>query len=41
VAQWIRAQAATLLPALTRIDLEETVGNGVVLAWGADEPFPV
>ncbi len=41
VAQWIRAEAAALLPALTRIDLEETVGNGVVLAWGADEPFPV
>ena len=41
LAQWIRAQTAPLLPALTRVDLEDTVGHGVVLAWGADEPFPV
>ena len=33
-ARWIRAQAQPLLPQLDRIDLEETPGCGVILAWG-------
>lgn len=36
-AGWIRAQAQPLLPQLDRIDLEETPGNGVILAWGTHD----
>jgi 6-pyruvoyltetrahydropterin/6-carboxytetrahydropterin synthase len=38
LARWIRAQAAPLLPALERIDLEAHPGCGVLLAWGAGAP---
>ncbi|MBU3724952.1 MAG: 6-pyruvoyl tetrahydropterin synthase [Burkholderiaceae bacterium] len=37
-ARWIRRQVQPLLPQLDRIDLEETPGCGVVLAWGDHEP---
>jgi 6-pyruvoyltetrahydropterin/6-carboxytetrahydropterin synthase len=33
LARWVRAEAEPLLPQLCRIDLEETPGNGVMLAW--------
>jgi 6-pyruvoyltetrahydropterin/6-carboxytetrahydropterin synthase len=33
LARWIRAAAEPLLPQLCRIDLEETPGHGVMLAW--------
>ena len=38
LAGWIRAQVATTLPQVDRIDLYETRGCGVVLSWGAEEP---
>lgn len=38
LAHWIRAQAAPLLPALERVDLYQTRGCGVLLAWGGDSP---
>lgn len=38
IARWIQALAQPLLPQLDRIDLEETPGCGVILAWGAHEP---
>ncbi len=39
LAGWIQARTAPLLPALCRIDLEETPGNGVILAWSPAEIF--
>lgn len=38
LVRWIKAQAAPNLPQLDRIDLFETRGCGVILAWGADHP---
>jgi 6-pyruvoyltetrahydropterin/6-carboxytetrahydropterin synthase len=38
VARWIKGQVAADLPQLDRVDLYETPGCGVILAWGADEP---
>jgi 6-pyruvoyltetrahydropterin/6-carboxytetrahydropterin synthase len=35
IARWARNEAAAALPQLERIDLLETPGCGVVLAWGA------
>jgi 6-pyruvoyltetrahydropterin/6-carboxytetrahydropterin synthase len=34
IARWAREQAAAALPQLERIDLYETPGCGVILAWG-------
>ena len=34
IARWIRGRVSHVLPALDRIDLYETPGNGVSLAWG-------
>lgn len=33
IARWVRAQAAPRLPQLQRVDLYETCGCGVILAW--------
>ena len=40
LAQWILARTQPLLPALNRIDLQETAGNGCVLG-GADDGRPL
>ena len=37
IARWIKKEAQVELPALDRVDIYETRGCGVVLAWGADE----
>lgn len=34
IARWIKGRVSHVLPALDRIDLYETPGNGVSLAWG-------
>lgn len=34
LARWIKGEAAPLLPQLDRIDLYQTQGCGVILAWG-------
>jgi 6-pyruvoyltetrahydropterin/6-carboxytetrahydropterin synthase len=38
IARRIRSMAAPLIPALERIDLNETQGCGVILHWGDAEP---
>jgi len=38
IARWVRRQAADSLPQLERIDLYETPGCGVILAWGQQLP---
>jgi 6-pyruvoyltetrahydropterin/6-carboxytetrahydropterin synthase len=38
IARRIRSMAAPLIPALERIDLNETQGCGVILHWGEAEP---
>lgn len=38
IARWVRQQAAGSLPQLERIDLYETPGCGVILAWGQEPP---
>lgn len=38
LARWIRGQMGEALPQLDRIDLYETLGCGVVLAWGEHSP---
>lgn len=38
LALWIRDRVAPHLPALDRIDLEDTPAGGVTLAWGATPP---
>ena len=35
---WLREQVAPLLPALDRIDLQQTPGCGAVLCWGDEGP---
>ena len=40
IARWVREQAAPALPQLERIDLYETQGCGVILAWGPEPPTP-
>lgn len=34
LARWIRSQTQSVLPQLSRIDLEENPGCGVILSWG-------
>lgn len=41
LAAWIGARAGAILPALSRIDLEETPGHGVLLAPPGDLVYPV
>ena len=38
LAQWIKAETASLLPQLDRIDLYETRGCGAILSWGENGP---
>lgn len=38
LAEWVRAQAAPVLPALERVDLKQQRGCGVLLAWGDGAP---
>ena len=38
LARWIRGETAPQLPQLDRIDLYETRGCGVILAWGRHAP---
>jgi len=38
IVRWVRGQTAASLPALERIDLDETPGCGVVLCWGPALP---
>ena len=38
IVRWVRQQAAPALPQLERIDLYETAGCGVILAWGLQPP---
>ncbi len=38
--RWMRTVLAGRLPALERIDLEQTPGCGAVLYWGAADPLP-
>ena len=38
LALWLREQVAPLLPALDRIDLQQTPGCGAVLCWGDEGP---
>jgi len=40
LARWIKAQVASGLPQLSRIDLFETPDCGAILAWGEEEPAP-
>jgi len=39
IARWAREQAAAALPQLERLDLYETSGCGVSLAWGVQRPL--
>ena len=38
IVHWVRQQAQPCLPQLERIDLYETAGCGVILAWGPQAP---
>ena len=38
VALWMKERIGSLLPALDRIDLQQTPGNGVTLSWGSLGP---